>query len=1013
MELTVAQALKRAVKVHKEGNLQEAEKLYRAVLHVQPSNPDANHNLGVLAVSVNQGMLAIKLFENAVATNPKIEQYWLSYIDILSKEKQFDKLRLVLEKAKKQGVSEETLDIFNSNLKLGLSKNRTDLSAKKKSVLKKDKKPSLRGNIRNLKRLSQNNEMPLKNDLIVLLEHFNAGRYTEAEEMAESITKFFPAHQFAWKVLGLARRRSGRVAEALEAVKKAVVLGPNDAEAHNNLGITFQELGRFDEAESSLREAIKLRPDFAEAHNNLGNTLQELSRFDEAELSFREAIKLRPDFAEAHNNLGNTLQGLSRSDEAELSFREAIKLRPDFAEAHNNLGVILKDFSRFVEAELSLKEAIKFRLDFVEAFNNLGNTYNEIRRFEEAESNLREAIKLRPDFAEAYNNLGVTLKGVGKLDEAKSNLREAIKLRPDFAEAYNNLGITLKELGKLDESELSLRKAIKFKPNHAKAYNNLGITLNELGKLQEAEVVFRKAIKLQLDFVEAYSNLGATLQVLGRLPEAESSLNKAIKLKPDFAKAYNNLGTALHFMYRFVDALEVFDRALDLDPNMATAFQGKSSILAYMSNYEEVAQLSNKAIKFAKPDVLPLIWEDRLYTWIYHPDLSAEEICNEHIKWGDQHPLFCDRQFPSHDRSLNRRLKVGYVSPDFRGHTCRFYFAPLFSSHNHKDIELFAYSNVLVEDEHTNELKSYFDDWKNIRGLSDESVSDLILKDKIDILIDGCGHMKHNRLMVFARKPAPIQVTWLGAAWTTGLPQVDYALFDRHMAPDGSALSEKVVQLPQTWAAFRPGTRALKSSVKSLPALENGYVTFGYSGRSERLNHRVFKVWGRILKRLPEARLVLDYKSFFDSKNQNYFYKFLQSYGIENSRLVLRSSENIFEALGDIDITLDSFPHSGGTMLFDALWMGVPAVTLASGRPVGRIGTSLMNNLDLAEWVSESEQEYEDKAVMFAQDIQSLSKLRSTIRERMKNSPVMDEASFARNVETVYREMWCRWVASN
>jgi predicted O-linked N-acetylglucosamine transferase (SPINDLY family) len=309
-------------------------------------------------------------------------------------------------------------------------------------------------------------------------------------------------------------------------------------------------------------------------------------------------------------------------------------------------------------------------------------------------------------------------------------------------------------------------------------------------------------------------------------------------------------------------------------------------------------------------------------------------------------------------------------------------------------------------------MKPYFDNWRNILNLSDGEAAELIHNDKIDILIDGCGHMTRTRLGIFAHKPAPIQVTWLGSAWTTGLPQMDYVLFDPYMAPKGTIASEKIIHLPKTWVAFRPGDRAIVCEVKKLPALKNGYITFGYTGRTERLNYRVFQVWGRILKQLPHARLILDYKPFNDSLTREYYLEFMNKQGVDSNRVIMRNSENIYEGLGDIDILLDSFPHSGGTMLFDALWMGVPAVTLASSRPVGRIGTSLMTNLGLPQWVAKDEQDYENKAVGFALDFLGLEKLRDGMRSRMQKSPVMDEKGFAQDVETAFNNMWKTWLGS-
>jgi predicted O-linked N-acetylglucosamine transferase (SPINDLY family) len=456
-----------------------------------------------------------------------------------------------------------------------------------------------------------------------------------------------------------------------------------------------------------------------------------------------------------------------------------------------------------------------------------------------------------------------------------------------------------------------------------------------------------------------------------------------------------------------VGALDSVTKAIQLNPMLAVAQQTYSSVLAHLSDYRVVIAHSNIAL--AQAPESSAIWEGRLYTWIYHPDLSTKEIVAEHIRWGERFPMPTEDKFINHQRSAHRRLRVGYVSPDFRGHTCRFYFDPLFSQHDHTKFEFFAYSNVAREDEHTQRFKTYFDTWRNIYGVSDQNVAEMVQCDQIDILVDACGHMLDTRLEVFALKPAPIQVTWLGAAWTTGLKQIDYALFDPYMGPVGTQASETVVQLPRTWAAFRPSEKATKTAVASLPALKNGYITFGYSGRSERLNYKVFHAWAKLLQRLPQARLIMDFKAFFDPLTQAYFQKFMGEHGIDIKRVTLRNSANIFEGLGEIDIVLDSFPHSGGTMLFDALWMGVPTVTLASRPPVGRIGTSLMTNLGLPDWVAQDEEGYINKAVEFASDFERLAELRAGMRERMSASPVMDERGFARDVENAYTVMWQDW----
>jgi protein O-GlcNAc transferase len=817
--------------------------------------------------------------------------------------------------------------------------------------------------------------------------------------------------------LGITLQELGRLEEAEKSYKKAIEIKPEFAEAHSNMGALLKKLGRLEAAAISYRKAILIKPEFAEVHSNLGVTLEKLGRFEEAAISYKKAIEIKPEYAEAHFNLGNALKELGRLEEAEASYKKAIVIKPDFAEAHSNLGNLLKELGRLEDAEISCKKAIAIKPEFSEAHNNLGNTLEALGRLKEAEASYKKSIVIKPEYAEAHSNLGITLQLQFRFKEAETSYRKAIAINSQYAEAHSNLGNVLKELGKLEEAEASYKKSISIKPENAEVHSNLGITLQLQFRLKEAETSYRKAIEIKPNFAQAHSNLGSTLQALLRLEEAEASYKSAIAINPDLSEPYNNLGTTLKELCRLEEAEKSYRKAIELNPELATALQNYSSLLAFMSNYSGLRKFSDDALKIAElnltnADALYKIWESRLYNFIYHPDLSAEEICDEHKRWGSKYAHLGQTGFADHDRTPKRRLRVGYVSPDFRGHTCRFYFEPLFSQHDHSNFEVFAYSNVLHVDEHTARFKSYFDHWRNILGVSDETVADTIRKDKIDILVDGCGHMMDTRLTVFAHKPAPIQVTWLGAAWTTGLPQMDYVLFDPYMAPEGTAASEQIVHLPRTWAAFRPGESATKVSVKASPSLKNGYITFGYSGRSERLNYRVFNVWGRILARLPQARLVLDYKAFVDPKTQAYYKEFLATHGLDTNRVLMRKSENIFEGLGDIDILLDSFPHNGGTMLFDAIWMGVPVLTLTSPRPVGRIGTSLMTNLGLPEWVAKDEQEYEDKAVAFAQNITALVSLRSEMRGRMQASPVMDEKAFAQEVENAFQDMWTNWVNS-
>ena len=497
MELTIEQTLQQGVTAHQEGKLQEAGSLYRAILQFEPTHPDANHNLGLIAISLNDSAAALTLFKIALDANPKIEQFWFSYIDALIKENQIKNAKRAIKKAKKKRFDSKKLEAL-------LSQSKVPVDGKE----------------------------PPQVQLNILLEHYQAGRYGDAEKLAVSITQEFPKHQLGWKVLGAVLGQTGKKLEALNANQKAVELSPQDAEAHNNFGNRLIELGRLEDAEASLRQAVALKFDFFEAHNNLGNALQKLGRLEDAEASLRQAIALKPDFFEAHNNLGNMLTELGRLEDAEASYRQAVALKPDFFEAHNNLGITLKKQDRLEDAEASFRQAIVLKSDFDQAHCNLGITLTELGRLEEAEASYRQAITLKSDFFEAYNNLGVTLQKQDRLEEAEASYTQAIRLKPDYTEALWNLGNALQDLERLAEAEASYTQAIALEPDYAEAHNNLGNALQKLGRLEDAEASFRQAIATKPDYAEAHNNLGIIIYGNGDINSALTSIERANLIDP-------------------------------------------------------------------------------------------------------------------------------------------------------------------------------------------------------------------------------------------------------------------------------------------------------------------------------------------------------------------------------------------------------------------------------------------------------------------------------------------------
>ena len=413
MDLTNEQALQQAVEAHKAGKLQDAEALYRAILQAQPKHADANHNLGVLAVSLNKSELAVPLFKTALEANPNQGQFWLSYVDTLIKTNQLETAKRVLEQGKKLGLAGERVEILEVQLnpiavaeksESTLQKQPSSFTQQRKRVsVKKEKKKNSPSNQTNPNQVRS----PSQVEVNALLEHYQKGLYDLAENLAKKLTQQYPNHQFSWKVLGVVFQLTGRLQESLIANQRAVAILPNDGEAHINLGNTLKELGRLEEAESSYSKAIAIKPDLAEAHINLGNTLKELGRLEDAEASYNKAIAIKPDLAEAHSNLGATLQTLGRLEEAEASCRKAIAIKPDYAQAHSNLGLTLKELGKLEEAEASCRKAIAIKPDLAEAHINLGNTLKELGRLEETEASYKKAISLKSDYEAGQYNLGI------------------------------------------------------------------------------------------------------------------------------------------------------------------------------------------------------------------------------------------------------------------------------------------------------------------------------------------------------------------------------------------------------------------------------------------------------------------------------------------------------------------------------------------------------------------------------------------------------------------------------
>lgn len=599
-------------------------------------------------------------------------------------------------------------------------------------------------------------------------------------------------------------------------------------------------------------------------------------------------------------------------------------------------------------------------------------------RLADAESLARAVIQHAPTQPEAYRVLGIVAFQTGHHQPAESLLRQAIALNPGVADYHDYLGIILQAQGRWNEAEAAAQQALAVDPNYAGAHNNLGMGFERQCRWAEAEGAFRKALELWPNFPEALVNLANVLQNQGRLPEAETVYRQALAYSRPSPGIENDLGWVLLAQSRLAEAQERFRRALALDPNFEVAH----------SNL--------------------LLCEH------YRPDVTPEELLRAHAEWEVRHgtPLRDAWRPFANSRDPERPLRVGLVSADIGCHPVGFFLFGLLEALDHQQVAPIIYSGRRQFDEFTLRAQAVAAEWHNVYNIPHDQLAEKIRADGIDLLIDLAGHTSANRLLVFAHKPAPVQLTWMGYVGTTGPRAIDYLIADRYHIPEGDEIHyrEQVLRLPDGYVCYTPPDYA--PAVNPLPAHERGHVTFGSFGNPLKINPGVIAVWAEVLGRLPSSRLVLQYRGFDDPRTQQQLRDGFAGHGVDASRVDFRGAVRNQELLPQyhgIDIALDPFPYSGGLTTCEALWMGVPVITCPGRTFASRHSLSHLSNAGLAELVARDREDYVAKAAALAQDLPRLADLRAGMRERVARSPLCDAPRFASNFQAALRDVWRRW----
>jgi predicted O-linked N-acetylglucosamine transferase (SPINDLY family) len=606
----------------------------------------------------------------------------------------------------------------------------------------------------------------------------------------------------------------------------------------------------------------------------------------------------------------------------------------------------------------------------------LARTHYQAGRLEQAEQLYRQILQGDPNQVDALHLLGLIAGRTERYQLASDYLRNALRLNPDYAEAHNNLGNVYILQGKLPEAVASFRQAVRAKPDYVAAYNNLGNALRELGQPAEAVASLRQALRLRADYADAHANLGLALQAQGQRDEAEVHFQRAQRLKQ--ADAHANRGNVCKDRGQIAEAIACYDQALQLVPDF----------LRTASN--------------------------RLYALHYRGGITLGELAASHADFGRRFgtPLEATWQPHSNRPDPDRRLRIGFLSPNLHRHPVGYFLIGFLDHLDRQQVEVACYSNAADQDALTARLRSAVAGWQDVYGWTDEDLAQRIRADGIDILFDLAGHSARNRLLVFARKPAPIQVSWVGYPGETGLRAMDYILADRYEIPPEAEphYALRVLRMPHAYVCYEPPDYA--PAVSALPAQERGYVTFASFNNPAKIGPEVIAIWAQILQRLPQARLVLKYKGMGESAAASRFAQMFAGHGVDSRRVAFLGRSPHAELLAQyqgVDVGLDTFPYNGGLTTLEAVWMGVPVVTWPGQTFAGRHSLTHLANMGLTQMIAANPEEYVAVAVSLAEDLGALAALRAGLRQRMAASPLCDGKQFARDFVQKFRDIWREW----
>jgi len=710
---------------------------------------------------------------------------------------------------------------------------------------------------------------------------------------------------------------------------------------------------------------------------------------------------------------GLELHRAGHRDEARASYHEALRNNCHDVNALTLLGVLAFEEGRFEEAIDLIGQAVRERPESGHCHFHLGEAYRLSENHERAIEEYRKAAELDPNNAAALDGLGLELAHLGRLEEATGYFRQAVSADWSYCEAYENLGVCLARQGFLQEALKVCKKATHIKPQRPEAHTRLAAIFAALGCYNDAVVSYARASTIRRDWATPHIGLAQMLARLDRYQEAASCAFQALKHWPEIAELHYIWGVTCNARGAPIEAANAFREAIRLNPCHSEAQSNLGEVLLQQLRHAEAAEAHLKAIEL-RPDAVGFC-SNLLLGVNYRDDIDEAEVFNTHLTTVTAHVKSQPGTWVPPASASDKRLRVGYVSPDLRNHPVPNFLVPILRSHDLSICEPVIYADVVKPDEVTARIRALGFEWHETGRLSHQQFAARVIRDQIDILVDLAGHTGRNRIPAFALASAPVQVTYLGYPNTTGLPRevMQYRITDASCDPPGASehfYTEELVRLEGCFLCYGPPVET--PGVAAPPAVTNGFITFGSFNGMPKITRSQILLWAQILKRVPNSKILLKNKSLTDPEVQQLLYAAFLEHGIENDRIKLSASEaSVVRHLGrysEMDIALDTYPYNGTTTTCEALWMGVPVVSLQGNMHRSRVGSSILTAVGRSEWIAQTPEQYLQTAISLVASVEHLSRCRASLRHEMLQSDLTNASKFTRGFEAKLRSLWKR-----